>query len=74
VISFKNAPRVREVAAALPLDRILIETDCPYLAPVPHRGKLNHSGLMKHTHAALADARGEDEEPRKGFFAKLFGL
>ena len=61
VISFKNAPRVREVAAAVPSDRILIETDCPYLAPVPHRGKLNHSGLMKHTLAALCDARGEDE-------------
>lgn len=61
VISFKNAPRVREVAGALPADRILIETDCPYLAPVPHRGKLNHSGLMRHTLAALADARGEDE-------------
>ena len=61
VISFKNAPRVREVAAALPSDRILIETDCPYLAPVPHRGKLNHSGYMKFTLAALADARVESE-------------
>ncbi|MBQ8388661.1 MAG: TatD family hydrolase [Clostridia bacterium] len=61
VISFKNAPRVREVAQAMPADRILIETDCPYLAPVPYRGKLNHSGLMRHTLAALADARGEDE-------------
>lgn len=61
VISFKNAPRVREVATALPSDRILIETDCPYLAPVPHRGKLNHSGYMKFTLAALADARGESE-------------
>ncbi len=61
VISFKNAPRVREVAQAVPIERILIETDCPYLAPVPHRGKLNHSGLMKHTLAALADARGADE-------------
>lgn len=61
VISFKNAPRVREVAAALPADRILIETDCPYLAPVPYRGKLNHSGYMKFTLSALADARGESE-------------
>ena len=62
VISFKNAPRVREVAQALPEDRILIETDCPYLAPVPYRGKLNHSGLMRYTLSALADARGEDED------------
>ena len=61
VISFKNAPRVREVAAALPADRILIETDCPYLAPVPHRGQLNHSGLMNFTLSALAEARGESE-------------
>ena len=62
VISFKNAPRVREVAAAVPRDRILIETDCPYLAPVPFRGKLNHSGLMSHTLSALADCVGEDEK------------
>ena len=62
VVSFKNAPRVKEVAAAMPRDRILIETDCPYLAPVPHRGKLNHSGLMIHTLSALADTRGEDAE------------
>ncbi len=61
VISFKNAPRVREVARALPADRILIETDCPYLAPVPYRGKLNHSALMKYTLAALAEARETDE-------------
>ncbi len=60
VVSFKNAPRVKEVAAALPADKILIETDCPYLAPAPHRGKLNHSGYMIHTLTALAEARGED--------------
>lgn len=62
VVSFKNAPKVKEAAAAVPSDRILIETDCPYLAPVPHRGKLNHSGLMIHTLSALAEARGEDAE------------
>ena len=78
VISFKNAPRVREVAEALPSDIILIETDCPYLAPVPHRGKLNHSGFMKHTLAALADARGENESELAERLLKnsfeLFGL
>jgi TatD DNase family protein len=54
VVSFKNAHRVREVVASIPEDRILIETDAPYLAPVPYRGKLNHSGYMLYT----ADAVG----------------
>ena len=55
VVTFKNATRVREVAATVPLDRLLIETDCPYLAPHPHRGELNHSGLMRYTAEALAE-------------------
>lgn len=54
VITFKNAERVREVAASVPLDRLLIETDAPYLAPHPYRGKLNHSGLMRYTAETLA--------------------
>ena len=58
VITFQNAPKVREAAAAVPLDRLLIETDAPYLAPVPHRGKMNHSGLMLHTAEALAAVKG----------------
>lgn len=58
VITFKNAPRVRAAAAAVPHDRILIETDAPYLAPHPHRGKMNHSGLMLHTAEALAEVLG----------------
>ena len=57
-VTFKNAPRVREAAAAVPLDRILIETDAPYLAPVPYRGRQNHSGLMRHTAAAIAEVKG----------------
>ena len=61
-VSYKNAENVRAACRVVPLDRILIETDCPYLAPVPHRGKINHSGLMVHTLAAMAAARGEDEE------------
>lgn len=44
--TFKNARRVREVVASVEPSRILLETDCPYLAPVPHRGELNHSGLI----------------------------
>lgn len=45
-VTFKNAEKVRRAAAAVPLDRLLLETDCPYLAPHPHRGKINHSGRM----------------------------
>ena len=62
VVSFKNAPRVHEVAEAVPEDKILIETDCPYLAPVPFRGKTNHSGLMKYTLTALAAVRNADPD------------
>ena len=58
VVTFKNAPKVREAVAAVPLDRILIETDAPYLAPHPHRGKMNHSGYMMHTAAAVAEVKG----------------
>ena len=57
-VTFKNAARVKEAAAAVPLDRLLTETDCPYLAPHPHRGKLNHSMLMRHTAEALAEIHG----------------
>ena len=54
-LTFKNANRVREAASAVPRDRLLIETDAPYLAPHPHRGKLNHSGLLIHTLDTLAE-------------------
>ena len=60
-VTFKNAAKVKEAAAAVPLDRLLTETDCPYLAPHPHRGKLNHSGLMCHTVSALAEIHGISE-------------
>lgn len=53
-LTFKNANRVREAALAVPRDRLLIETDAPYLAPHPMRGKLNHSGLMTYTVETLA--------------------
>ena len=54
-VTFKNASRVREACAAVPLDRILIETDAPYLAPVPYRGKMNNSMYMQNTALAVAD-------------------
>ena len=57
-LTFKNANRVREAALAVPKDRLLIETDAPYLAPHPMRGRLNHSGLLLHTVSALAELWG----------------
>ena len=60
VVTFKNASRVREVASTVPLDRILIETDCPYLAPHPMRGKMNHSGYLHYTAETLAEVFGID--------------
>jgi TatD DNase family protein len=77
-LTFKNAERVRSAALAVPRDRLLIETDAPYLAPHPHRGKLNHSGLLVHTLQTLAElwncsieeAMRQTAENAK----KLFGL
>lgn len=57
-LTFKNARRPREVAEAIPRERVLVETDCPYLAPHPHRGKLNHSGYLEYTVATLAEIWG----------------
>ncbi|MCI8388043.1 MAG: TatD family hydrolase [Clostridiales bacterium] len=58
VITFKNAARLAEIVPTIPLDRVIIETDCPYLAPVPFRGKLNHSGLMEYTAMRAAELYG----------------
>lgn len=54
VVTFKNAERVREVVKGIDLDKLLIETDAPYLAPHPFRGQMNHSGLMRYTAEAIA--------------------
>ena len=58
VLTFKNAGAIRDAAARAPLDRILVETDCPFLAPVPHRGKRNEPAWVTHTAARLAEVRG----------------
>jgi TatD DNase family protein len=58
IVTFKNAGSLREVAKALPLDRILVETDSPYLAPVPHRGKVNEPAYVRHVAEAVATLRG----------------
>lgn len=57
-LTFKNACRVREVAASVPRERILIETDAPYLTPHPHRGERNHSGYLHLTCEVLAEVLG----------------
>lgn len=59
-VSFRNAPELREVAAAVPLSRLLVETDSPYLAPVPHRGKPNEPAYVVLVGEAVAAARGEE--------------
>lgn len=58
-LTFKNAPKLSEVARQLPADRMLIETDCPYMAPVPLRGRRNEPSFITHTLAKLAELREE---------------
>ena len=61
-LTFTNARRVREAALAVPRDRVLVETDAPYLAPHPLRGQLNHSGLLSYTLDSLASLWGISPE------------
>ena len=60
IVSFKAAADVREAAALCPLDRLLVETDSPYLTPAPHRGRPNHPAFVPLVGAAVAAARGVD--------------
>ena len=62
VLTFKNAKKLKEVADFAPLDRILLETDCPYLAPVPFRGKRNDSTKLSHVAEELAAVKGVDAD------------
>jgi TatD DNase family protein len=62
IVTFKNARDLQETAARLPLDRLLIETDAPFLAPVPHRGKTGEPAFVADTCKFLAQLRGEDPE------------
>jgi len=57
ILTFKSAKDLQAVAKALPIERILIETDSPYLAPAPHRGKMNEPGFVKHVGEFLADLK-----------------
>lgn len=58
IVTFKNALQIKEVAQKAPLDKILVETDAPYLAPVPHRGKINHPAYVRHVAEEIARLRG----------------
>ncbi len=58
IVTFKNATALKEVAKRVPLDRILVETDSPYLAPVPHRGKRNEPSYVRHVAEYVAELRG----------------
>ena len=60
VLTFKNARKAVETAASIPLDRIVLETDCPFMAPEPYRGKRNHPGYLPRMAEKLAEIRGVD--------------
>jgi len=78
IVTFKNASQVKEVAAKVPLDRILIETDSPYLAPVPYRGKVNEPSYVPQVAKELAKLRGagidEIASASTANFCRLFSL
>ena len=78
VLTFKNARKTVEVAHTVPMEKILIETDCPYLAPHPFRGRINHSGLMWLTASRLAEIKeisiDEVKSANRENVRKLFGI
>ncbi len=78
VVTFKNAKKLKEVVLETPLERILLETDCPYLAPEPYRGKRNDSRNLTYVAKAVADIKGltpeaviEATEKNAGTFYRL---
>ena len=62
VLTFKNAKKAKRAFSVVPADRLLFETDCPYMAPVPHRGKRNESAFVAQVLTTLAAAYGVSEE------------
>jgi TatD DNase family protein len=77
-VTYQKAPELRWAAARVPAERLLAETDCPYLTPQPVRGRRNEPAFVTHTAAALAEARGEDapslEQRIEGNAVALFAL
>jgi len=61
-LTYKSAANLRDAAASVPEDRLLVETDAPFLAPVPHRGQRNRPGWVAHTAQLLAETRGDDPD------------
>ena len=78
VVTFNNAKKLPDVVKIIPDELLLVETDCPYLAPVPYRGKLCHSGMIKYTAQKIAEIRGTTPEKILNLTAqnakKLFNL
>lgn len=76
IVTFKNATELQDIVKKMPLDRLLIETDSPYLAPVPHRGKINQPAYVRHVAEFIAELRGEPlekiAENTTGNFKTLF--
>jgi TatD DNase family protein len=62
ILTFKNSDALREIASALPADRVMVETDAPYLAPLPFRGKRNEPAFVTETAKVLAQTRGVSDE------------
>ncbi len=62
VLTFKNSKKAWAACGEVPLDRLLLETDSPYMAPVPHRGERSHSGMIKYTAARMAEIKGVSAE------------
>jgi TatD DNase family protein len=62
VLTFKNGRKLKEVVEKVPMDRIILETDCPYLAPTPHRGERNNSSYLPYVVQAMAELKGISED------------
>ena len=78
IVTFKNAQQIQDVARRLPAERLLVETDSPYLAPVPHRGKPNQPAWVRHVAEFVAGLRGESLEQvaatTTANYGRLFGV
>ena len=76
IVTFKNAHELKETAKMVPIDRLLVETDSPFLAPVPHRGKTNEPAFVRHVANEIAALKGigidEVESQTTENFCKLF--